>query len=65
MQNGTFFLSCFTNEGRWEEKSGILKAGELALDGIGDPFRGDRGVNVREVIAAQLRARLRGRGGGH
>jgi hypothetical protein len=44
-----------------EAKSGILKASELALDGFGDPFLGDRGVHVREVIAAQLRAR----GGGH
>jgi hypothetical protein len=48
-----------------EAKAGIVEAGELALDGFGHPFRGNRGVNVREVIAAQHRARLRGRGGGH
>jgi hypothetical protein len=48
-----------------EAKAGIIEAGELALDGVGDAFGGDRGVNVREVISAQLRARLRLRDGGH
>src|SRR3984893_7790927 len=48
-----------------ETKAGIVEAGELALHGFGDAFGGDRGVNVREVISAQLRARLRWRDGGH
>jgi hypothetical protein len=39
-----------------EAKAGIIEAGELARDGVGDAFGGDRGVNVREVISAQLRA---------
>jgi hypothetical protein len=34
-----------------EAKAGIIEAGELALDGVGDAFGGDRGVNVREVIS--------------
>jgi hypothetical protein len=46
-----------------EAKAGIVEAGELALHGFGDAFGGDRGVNVREVISAQLRARLRWRDG--
>ena len=48
-----------------EAKAGIVEAGELALDGVGDAFGGDRGVNVCEVISAQLRARLRRGDGGH
>jgi hypothetical protein len=39
-----------------EAKAGIVEAGELALDGFDHTFRGDRGVNVREVVAAQHRA---------
>jgi hypothetical protein len=45
-----------------EAKSGILDRGHCALDGLDEAFRGDRGVNVREVIAAQLRARRSWRG---
>jgi hypothetical protein len=34
-----------------EAKSGILKAGELALDGIGDPFRSSPRAETMYVLS--------------
>ena len=58
-------LAAFCVGAASKAEAGIVEAGELALDGVSDAFGGDRGMHEREVIAAQLRTRTRGRDGGH